>query len=66
MSEEDEERGRIKDVMPLALFKPEVINDKIHTHTHTHTQNTRADPCEPTAQTAAPGLWHGHFPNTSD
>lgn len=58
--EEDEEQRRIKTVTPLALFKPEVINDK------THTQSTPADPCEPAAQTAGPGLWRGHFPNTSD
>lgn len=34
VSEEDEERERIKAVTPLALFKPEVINDKTRTHTH--------------------------------
>lgn len=57
-------RIRIKAVTPLAVFKPGVINDK--THTYTHTQSTPTDPCEPAAQTAALGLWRGHFPNTSD
>lgn len=60
--EEDEERVRIKALTPLALFKPGVINDK----THRAAQSTPADPSEPAAKTAAPGLWCGHFPNASD
>lgn len=62
---EDEEQGRIKGVTPLALFKPAVINDKTHTLTHTH-RAPQLTPVSLLLKQPAPGLWRGHFPNTSD